>query len=173
MLGADQHGGDFSRPPSKAPFAPGNQDTFDALKDENRRPPVPRDQIPEDVLRSVPRKTFRAGQRRVSAQSQDGTSWSSRGPSGMRTEHLRLLLDNEEDSNKFFEVVQSFAQANIPEKIFAVLRVGQMTALKPNGGVRGIVVGDVVRRLVAKTMAKQFTTKCKWSLMWTLEPQCC
>ena len=30
---------------------------------------------------------------------------------------------------------------------------------KPNGGVRGIVVGDVVRRLVAKTMAKQFMTK--------------
>ena len=35
-----------------------------------------------------------------------------------------------------------------------------MTALqKPNGGVRRIVVGDVVRRLVAKTMAKQFMTR--------------
>ena len=42
----------------------------------------------------------------------------------MRTEHLRPLLDNEEDSNKFFEVAQSFAQANIPEEILAVLRVG-------------------------------------------------
>ena len=61
----------------------------------------------------------------------------------MRTEHLRL--DNEEDSNKFFEVSQSFAQVDIPEEILAVLRVGQMTALqKPNGGVSGIVVGDVV-----------------------------
>ena len=35
-----------------------------------------------------------------------------------------------------------------------------MTALQnPNGGVRGIVVGDVVRRLFAKTMAKQFMTR--------------
>ena len=31
-----------------------------------------------------------------------------------------------------------------------------MTALrKTNGGVRGIVVGDVLRRLVARTMAQQ------------------
>ena len=48
-------------------------------------------------------------------------------------------------------MAQSFAQANIPEEILAVLRVGQMTA--------GIVVGDVVRRLVAKTMAKQLMTR--------------
>ena len=33
-----------------------------------------------------------------------------------------------------------------------------MTALqKHDGGVRGIVVGDVVRRLVARTIAQQFT----------------
>ena len=60
-------------------------------------------------------------------------------------------------STKF---AQSFAQASIPEEILAALRVGQMTALqKPNGGVRGIVVGDVIRRLVAKTMAKQFMAR--------------
>ena len=35
-----------------------------------------------------------------------------------------------------------------------------MTALqKANGGIRGIVVGDVIRRLVAKTLAKQFMTR--------------
>ena len=34
--------------------------------------------------------------------------------------------------------------------------MGRMTALhKANGGVRGIVVGEVVRRLVARTMAQQ------------------
>ena len=32
-----------------------------------------------------------------------------------------------------------------------------MTALqKPDGGVRGIVVGDVMRRLLARTLAQQF-----------------
>ena len=34
--------------------------------------------------------------------------------------------------------------------------MGRMTALrKANGGVRGIVVGDVVRRLVARPMVQQ------------------
>ena len=37
-----------------------------------------------------------------------------------------------------------------------MIRLGRMTALsKPDGGVRGIVAGDVVRRLVARTMAQQ------------------
>ena len=34
---------------------------------------------------------------------------------------------------------------------------GRLTALKkPDGGVRGIVVSDVLRRLVARTIAKQY-----------------
>ena len=60
---------------------------------------------------------------RISAQSQDGTSWSSRGPLGM------TLLDNEEYSNKFLEVAQSFAQVNIPKEIHTVLRVGGLVAM--------------------------------------------
>ena len=36
--------------------------------------------------------------------------------------------------------------------------MGRITALsKPDGGVRGIVVVDIVRRLVARTMSKQIT----------------
>ena len=35
--------------------------------------------------------------------------------------------------------------------------MGRITALsKPDGGVRGIVVGDILRRLVARTISKQF-----------------
>ena len=35
-----------------------------------------------------------------------------------------------------------------------------MTALsKPDGGVRGIVVGDILRRMVARTLAKQISKK--------------
>ena len=46
----------------------------------------------------------------------------------------------------FHEVAQSFAQASIPEEILAA-------------GVWGIVVGDVIRRLVAKTLPKQFMAR--------------
>ena len=38
--------------------------------------------------------------------------------------------------------------------------MGRLTALsKPDGGVRGIVVGDILRRMVARTMARQFSKK--------------
>ena len=40
------------------------------------------------------------------------------------------------------------------------IRCGRLTALrKPDGGVRGIVVGDVFRRVVARTTAKQIVDK--------------
>ena len=39
------------------------------------------------------------------------------------------------------------------------LRESQMTALKkPKGGIRGIVVGDVIRQLVAKQFLSSFET---------------
>ncbi len=39
-----------------------------------------------------------------------------------------------------------------------MIRLGRLTALqKPNGSVRGIVSGDVVRRLLVRTIAQQFT----------------
>ena len=48
------------------------------------------------------------------------------------------------------------ARADVPPSIVEAIRMGRMTALrKTNGGVRGIVVGDVVRRLVARTVAQQ------------------
>ena len=51
---------------------------------------------------------------------------------------------------------ERFARADIPDEVLQVMRVGRMTALqKPTGGVRGIVVGDFVRRLVARTLAQQ------------------
>ena len=47
---------------------------------------------------------------------------------------------------------------NVPESILKAIRLGRITALsKPDGGVRGIVVGDILRRLVVKTMAKQIS----------------
>ena len=46
----------------------------------------------------------------------------------------------------------------MPEAVATVLRTGSLVALqKPDGGVRGIVVGDTLRRLVAKTLAKQYS----------------
>ena len=51
---------------------------------------------------------------------------------------------------------EGFARAQIPDEILQSIRMGRMTALqKPTGGVRGIVIGDFVRCLVARTIAQQ------------------
>ena len=56
----------------------------------------------------------------------------------------------------FFKIAESLAPAEVADAVIQTVRMGRMTALrKPLGGVREIVAGDVIRRLVAHTMAQQ------------------
>ena len=74
----------------------------------------------------------------------------------MTAEHVRPVLDSERDGESFWRMCEEFARAGTPDEVVQALRMGRMTALqKPSGGVRGIVVGDFVRRLVARTLAQQ------------------
>ena len=57
------------------------------------------------------------------------------------------------------QLAEQFARASVPEEIVDAFRMGRMTALqKPSCGVRGTVVGDTFRRLVARTVAQQLRT---------------
>ena len=50
----------------------------------------------------------------------------------------------------------ALARADVPAAILEGLRLGRMVALqKPNGRVRGLVMGDVLRRLVGRTLVQQ------------------
>ena len=143
-----------------SPVAPGTEETLNALRDMDRRPPLPRDPIPEEIRAANPSNPLELDKGEFLHNLRTARRGAAGGPSGMRNEHLRPLLDNAEDCTKFFEISQAFAQAKLPEEIVSALRMGQMTALqKANGGIRGVVVGDVIRRLVAKTLAKQFMTR--------------
>ena len=74
----------------------------------------------------------------------------------MTVEHLRPLLDSSRDSDLLWELGQSFARVDVPTEILHLIRLGRIIALqKPSGGIRGIVVGDTFRRLVARTIAQQ------------------
>ena len=56
----------------------------------------------------------------------------------------------------------SLAQTDVPPDIVRALRLGRITALqKPDNGVRGIVVGEFIRRLVACTLVKQLSEQAK------------
>ena len=73
----------------------------------------------------------------------------------MASDHLFPILENERDSEMFGQE-GALLTGNIPSEVLEGLRLGRMTALrKPDGGVRGITVGDIIRRLVARTIAKQ------------------
>ena len=49
-----------------------------------------------------------------------------------------------------------FSRGQVPPNALEGLKLGRITALeKPDGGVRGIVVGVVFRRIVARTIAQQ------------------
>ena len=76
----------------------------------------------------------------------------------MTADHLRMILESEADTAKFWRLGQDLARAAIPEEILDVIRLGRLTALtKPSGGIRGIVCEDIVRRLVARTIAQQLS----------------
>ena len=74
----------------------------------------------------------------------------------MTVEHLQPLLDHSKDAKQFFQVAELLSRAKVPASVRDAVKLGRLTALrKPDGGVRGIVAGDIVRRFVARTMSQQ------------------
>ena len=67
---------------------------------------------------------------------------------------LRPLLFDLRGMKLLFELGKNLSRRHIPSMVVDMVRTGRITALhKPDGGVRGIMAGDVVRRLVARTMS--------------------
>ena len=86
-----------------------------------------------------------------------GVEQAASGPSGVTADHLdhcwtaKSTLPVSGDS-------PNLAWATVPDEIVDVVRLGCMIALcKPNGGVQGIVAGDMVCRLVARTISQQIS----------------
>ena len=74
----------------------------------------------------------------------------------MTADNLFPLLESETDSGRLVELAQILAAGDVPPEIMRAIALGRLTALrKDGGGVRGIVVGDMLRRMVARTMAQQ------------------
>ena len=78
------------------------------------------------------------------------------GASGMTSEHSRPLLDRPADLHLLFQVGEILARGEVSGYVAGIIRLGRLTALqKPGGGVRGIVAGDILRRLVGRKLAQQ------------------
>ena len=137
------------------PLAPTTRDTLNALRDPARRPPEP--QVPvEPRLRHSHAAPVELSPAKLVANASRARKGAAPGPSGCTSEHLRVLLDDEECTQLLTAAASKLARAEVPEAIVPAIRLGRMVALtKPSGGVRALVMGDAFRRLVARTLAQQ------------------
>ena len=125
-----------------------------------RRPPRPRDFVPLEILEMEPDEDVQLDDNLFAKNIRITRRGAAPGPSGMTSEHLFPLLESDRTLGSLCKVAGFFAKAQVPQTILSASRLGRMTALrKPSGGMRGIVVGDVFRRLVARTLAQQFAKR--------------
>jgi len=124
------------------PLAPGNSDTLAELRDDpERRPPAPYAPLPDATLRHVPDRPCPLPLQAFDHCVRSARRGSAAGPSGGKNEHVRILLDDEEDSRLLHAAALRLAQAQVPVDILDGLRVGRLAALhKPNSRVRALVV---------------------------------
>ena len=139
-------------------LAPGNQETLEQLTDTDLRPDELTAPLPQEALRHQPRQQLQLEGDSLARALRSAGRGSAPDLAGMRYEHLRVLIEDEDAWNLFTGLAQDFARAAVPDSVLQALRLGRMTALKKdNGKVRGIVAGSILRRLVCKTVASQFS----------------
>ena len=137
-------------------MAPGNESTRVKLVTESRRPSQPRRRLDADICATVPSVPLDLDVNLSQHNLRTVRRGAAVGPSGMSGEHLKTVLESPSCLGLLSEVVAQFARAEIPEEVVKAIRLGRMTALqKPDGGVWGVVAGNVFRRLVARTLAQQ------------------
>ena len=141
-----------------ADLAKGDRRTLGLLTDVNRRPDRPRDPILEELTACEPMAMFDLDEQLFARNLRSSRQEAAGGPSGMTTEHLRPLLDDVGGMQLFTALGSRLAKALVPQVAVDLIRVGRLTTLsKRDGGVRGIVASDVIRRLVARTMSQQLS----------------
>ena len=119
------------------PIAPGNEATLNSLWDESPRPRALGEPLPDHVTNHQPAIEFELDRDRSLKNLRCVQRGAAAGPSGMTSELL-------------WDLGRSFARGQVPAEILPLIRLGRIIALrKPSGGIRGIVVGDVFRRLRA------------------------
>ena len=140
-----------------APLAPRNNVTLEELR--RQRPQEQQSAIPQEVLEFSPGNPLQF-QRHVFVDClKSAPSGSAPGPGGCTYELLRVCLDDHEILDLLCSAAEDFARAQPPHDVMRTFMLANMTALqKKDGGVRGIATGTSFRRLVSKTLARQFMT---------------
>ena len=143
-----------------ASVAPGTNATLRAFQDPDRRPKFPREPVPDEIASFEPAEEFVLDQDWFSSNLRKARRGAAAGPSGMNADHLRPMLENSADSVALSQLASFLCKAKVPNEILGVMGQGRITALeKADGGIRGIVVGEIFRGVAARTIAQQYTAK--------------
>ena len=152
--------------------AAGTRETLWSLTNESKRPPRLRDPIPREILDHSLPVPFVLDPDKFLKNVVSARRGAAGGFSGMTVEHFRLVLDLVRDQQFFCKLAEKVARASI---------TGADDGVAQNERRRGIVVGDVVRRLVARTIATvgatapfqcAFSTRAAASVSHTLSRDC-
>ena len=138
-----------------ATLAEGTDHTFRLLQD--RRPQVVSRPVPAEVLKFEPERPVQLDRKAFLTSLRSAARGSSPRPGGCTYEHLKVLLDEVDTTELLFEVCCTVARARVPPEVARALMGARLALTKPDGGVGGIATGSSLRRLVARTLAKQFT----------------
>ena len=125
-----------------ASMAPRTSATLRALSDPEQRAPVPREGLSREVQQADPAEQLELAPMEFLTCLRKARRGAAPGPND---------IESEADSELFTRVGSLMAVARVPHFILEATRLGRLTLSKPDGGVRGIVVGDILRRLVART----------------------
>ena len=130
-----------------ASLAPGTEATLEASRDPQKRPSVPLRPVPDELVHHRPQSTFKLDATQFARNLRSARRGAAGGPSPSNTSNLCWM-----DLQRFVHVAERLSRAQIPPSVREAIRLGRLTALqKADGGIRGIVLGDIIRRLVART----------------------
>ncbi|CAK0900915.1 unnamed protein product, partial [Prorocentrum cordatum] len=117
-----------------AAIAPGNGETLNRLRDPARRPPTLSRRLPANLDRATDRA--RLDKTKFLACLRSAKKGTAAGPSGVRVEHLKPLLEHEEPMDLLGFAAAALAEARVPSPIARALALCKMTALqKPDNAL--------------------------------------
>ena len=122
-----------------APLAPGTEATLRKLR---QRPPAPRTPIAAEFSRQ-PDSLFLLDHQEFLKNLKTSRRGAAPGPSGMTAEHVKPLLENDNDAGSLCQVAELLCRGHIPSEVLSVIRMGGgVTALqKPTW--RGMFCDDL------------------------------
>ena len=139
-------------------MAPGTEHTLAELCNPDRRPQQPYHEPDPAITNFEPDDPLHIQRHLLISLLRRTRRGAVPGPSGLTGEALRFVLDDEEATTRFVQVAECLARGQVPVAVSELLGLGRMVALpKANGGVRGLVIGDLLRRVVARALAQMFS----------------